>query len=250
MKHSQITQAYYAQWLGVDASQLNHNGILWVYNVDRNKVSKGYSHPFDIYAYVTDTTIIVSYGDKCLAALPVLKERFKPHMTPEEISGVLSDVFDQAPTHAIKYQFTDKAIETLNQDVKKLGLNDYPAYHAFFKKAYPNCADISWIKEYFDEIALKGYCHGIMRNDHLVSMTDAPDMPFMADRVQEIGINTLPEYRGRGYAKSACLSCINEMIGQNICPQWSTSVDNRASQRLARAIGFDELFHNIILPIK
>ena len=72
----------------------------------------------------------------------------------------------------------------------------------------------------------------------LVSCTDAPAMPYMADCVQEIGINTRKEYKRRGYAKQACLCAIQEIIRQKKCPLWSTEYGNIASMRLAETLGF------------
>ncbi|MDR0403307.1 MAG: GNAT family N-acetyltransferase, partial [Treponema sp.] len=105
-------------------------------------------------------------------------------------------------------------------------------------KNNPNCEDYSWVGEYFFELAKKKYCHGVIIDDMLVSATDAPDMPFMSGRVQEIGINTLEEYRRKGYAKTACVSVIKELLSKNICPLWSAGTGNIASDRLAYSIGF------------
>jgi predicted GNAT family acetyltransferase len=80
--------------------------------------------------------------------------------------------------------------------------------------------------------------HGIILGSKLVSATDAPDMQ---ESVQEIGINTLKDYRGKGYARAACISLINELLSRNICPLWSTGENNIAPDRLAKSIGFEKL---------
>jgi predicted GNAT family acetyltransferase len=90
-------------------------------------------------------------------------------------------------------------------------------------------------------MASKNYCHGIIPDNRLVSATDAPDMPYMRESVQEIGITTLKEYRGKGYARAACISLINELLPRNICPLWSTGENNTASDALAKSIGFEKL---------
>ncbi len=83
-------------------------------------------------------------------------------------------------------------------------------------------------------------CIGIYRDGGIVSCTDAPDMPYMGEQVQEIGINTLREYRGNGYAAMACSKCLQEMAAHHKIPLWSTAADNLASRRLAQKIGFAE----------
>jgi predicted GNAT family acetyltransferase len=114
-------------------------------------------------------------------------------------------------------------------------------YIDFLKTDNQNCSDYSWVKEYFLKLVSNNYSHGIIVDEKLVSVTDAPDMPYMKEYVQEIGINTLKEYRGKGYARAVCLSCIKELLSRNICPIWSTGIDNIASDKLARSVGFERL---------
>ena len=76
-----------------------------------------------------------------------------------------------------------------------------------------------------------------------------PDMPYMQDKVQEIGINTLSEYRCKGYAKSVTLSCIKAIIEKGKCPLWSCSTHNTASERLAYSVGFRKLADVLTLGI-
>lgn len=83
-------------------------------------------------------------------------------------------------------------------------------------------------------------CIGVYADAMLVSCTDAPDMPYMGAQVQEIGINTLREYRGKGYAAMACGSCIRELTCRHKTPLWSTEAGNQASRRLAEKPGFNE----------
>ena len=77
-------------------------------------------------------------------------------------------------------------------------------------------------------------------DDRLVSCTDVPGMPYMVGDVQEIGINTLHEYRGRGYASAACIKCIQEILNHHKVPLWSTTIGNTASRKLSEKIGFTE----------
>ena len=121
-----------------------------------------------------------------------------------------------------------------------MGKGHLELFQNFFKKNNPNCHDYSWVEEYFLELVKKKYCHGIIVDGILASATDAPDMPYMDDCVQEIGINTLEEYRRKGYAKLACISMINELIANDICPLWSTGIENEGSNKLAKKIGFEK----------
>ena len=63
----------------------------------------------------------------------------------------------------------------------------------------------------------------------------------MSNEVQKVGINTLQECRGKGYATDACMKCIEEMLKNGKVPQWSTDINNIASQKLAEKVGFVKL---------
>ena len=123
------------------------------------------------------------------------------------------------------------------------------AVENFFKNANPKCSNLDWLQAYFEEMICGKLCSGAYEGSILVSCADAPGMPYMSDEVQEIGINTLPDYRGKGYATIACQSSINEMLKNGKVPQWSTSTTNIASQKLAEKLGFVRLGDVITLTI-
>ena len=94
-----------------------------------------------------------------------------------------------------------------------------------------------------------GLCVGIFENSKLVSCSDAPGMPYMQETVQEIGVNTLPEYRGRGYASEVCIKCVKSIIKLGKCPIWSTDIDNAASQKLADKVGFVKFAETLAMTL-
>lgn len=54
----------------------------------------------------------------------------------------------------------------------------------------------------------------------------------------EIGVETAPGYRRRGYAKSVLQNLINRLYDLNIKPVYITSTHNKASLKLAKSLGF------------
>jgi len=38
----------------------------------------------------------------------------------------------------------------------------------------------------------------------------------------------------------ACISLIDELVSNNICPMWSTNIENNGSNKLAQKIGFEK----------
>ncbi len=247
MSPKQKTYAYYAKWLGINPNVFDNRGVHLVYNPLRNEPAIGYTNTHDIVTYFTPTTIVLSYGDRAAEKIPEIEKSLTLGMSLEQVKVLLTDVYSVEPSHNIKYIY--KNAVSSDRPAKRLSVDDYELYLVFFKKAHPDCKDTSWVQEYFTQIAGKGYCHGVVLDGQLASATDAPDMPFMSDMVQEIGIHTLSEYRGNGYAKTVCLSCISDMMSNDICPQWSTDVSNTASQRLAARVGFEKLFDNLSICV-
>ncbi|MDR0287463.1 MAG: GNAT family N-acetyltransferase [Clostridiales bacterium] len=248
MTNREITNKYYAKWIGTELDLLEEPGIYWIYNAERNDKPIGYPKVYDVYVFITPQTIIISYGDKAIDKISTIKNKVTLGTTVAELNRIMNEAFSLKPEHKIKYIYS--CIKTDDkQFAKRLLISDYKLYLDFFKTTNPNCKDTSWVEDYFVEIVEKGYCHGVIINNLLVSVTDAPDMPFMSNKTQEIGINTLTSFRGKGYGKSACLSCIGEMIRTDICPQWSTVIDNIASQNLAVSIGFEKYFDNLLMSL-
>jgi RimJ/RimL family protein N-acetyltransferase len=152
---------------------------------------------------------------------------------------MISTVFECDVKHSIKYLF--KEINQLAYgDAVTLRASDYNDYEKFFTECFLN-NNIDWLKEYFDSMVIFGYCVGVYGDIGLVSCTDAPSMPYMVNEVQEIGINTLQKYQGKGYATTACIKAAMNIINGRKVPQWSTPIGNIASQKLAERVGFVKL---------
>lgn len=95
-------------------------------------------------------------------------------------------------------------------------------------KVHPNCKNTDWLNEYYIEMITDSLCCSLYTNNILVSCSDSPDMTYMKNEVQEIGINTLDEYKGHEYATDVCIRASKEILNNGICPQWSTMIDNVA----------------------
>lgn len=238
MDCTDITLRYYARWLGLDAPLDSVTGVEFVRSAERDRVQYGYTTPFDFWCWRQPGRLVVSYGEKCAPAVPALRGILRADMTPDALSAALTGVFGREPGYNIKYIYAGTpGASTANP----LAAADYPTYRAFFLACNPGCNIDGWLRDYFDEMAADGLCVGVFDGGVLASCTDAPGMPFMADEVQEIGINTLPAYRGRGCATAACLRCAANILALGKCPLWSTTAGNTASRRLAERVGFREL---------
>ena len=239
MNHKQITEKYYSKWIGWE-NILNSEscGVKFCYSQERNKVQYGYSQSFDLYVFIQDDRIIFSYGDKIIDKISDIQKRICKVLSPEGLKQLLNSMFNNCIRHNVKYVFD----ESLNLDIKlksrTLDASEYPKYLEFYRKIHPNCKQLDWLQNYFTEMVNENLCCGLFDNDVLVCCSNAPGMPYMQEIVQEIGINTLDNFKKKGYATDVCLSCVREIIKNGKSPQWSTTIDNIASQKLAKKIGF------------
>lgn len=237
--YREMTSAYYEKWLGQDGILSRcWKGTEYVYSEQRNMVQYGYGSQFDIYALCQKDRMVVSYGDKAGSRLDRLKSAIRDAMDAEEVRRVIEEIYEHKASHNIKYVFENMG--HIPSGARALTEEDYREYEAFWLKNNPGCRDTEWLREYFEEMVQAHMCVGVYADGGIVSCTDAPGMPYMGERAQEIGINTLKEYRGKGYASMACGRCISELIARHKTPLWSASADNPASRRLAEKTGFAE----------
>ena len=132
--------------------------------------------------------------------------------------------------------------------------DDYPDFLHFHQQQYPDANAAGWLESYFTAIADKGYVYGVYAtsvsaDQHLVSATDAPDVPYLRDHVVEPGINTLPAYRRRGYAKIVVGALLKHLLKTHKVPLWSCSSTNIASQKLAESLGYVKFADVITLTL-
>ncbi|QSX07242.1 GNAT family N-acetyltransferase [Sedimentibacter sp. zth1] len=231
------TNEYYSKWIGKD-NILNNNfkGVKFIYSSERNKIQHGYGKQLDLYIFSQSDKIIVSYGNKLIDEIKEVQKYFESIMPIDRVLIIIKQLFGDCFNHDIKYVFNQIPNQKLNS--RPLIDEEYLQYLEFFIKNNPNCENTDWIKEYFIKMVNEHLCYGLFVNNTLISCSDAPDMPYMQECVQEIGINTLEEYIGNGYATDVCITCAKEIIKNEKCPLWSTSADNIASQKLAEKVGF------------
>lgn len=244
---SDTTLAYYSLWIGQENILLqNKKGIEFLYSEERNKTQQGYGVPFDIYIFKSPERTVISYGSNAKPYITTFAESIKENMTINEICCIAEGIFHVKPVHNIKYVYAKQI--TLSSDAVTLTATDFDKYKEFFEKCHHVTAG-DWLYDYFIAMAEKRFCCGFFLDNTLVSCTDAPDMPYMNDKIAEIGVNTLPDFYGKGFATECCKKCISNILENDLCPIWSTSSDNLASQALAEKIGFEKVADVITLTL-
>ena len=62
------------------------------------------------------------------------------------------------------------------------------------------------------------------------------------DRQLEIGIETIPTYRGKGFAQYVCAALIEFCLNNDFEPVWACRLENIGSYKLAQILGFEPTF--------
>ncbi len=238
MDYYKITSDYYGKWLGISKPLESFNGVSTIYSAERNIAPQGYTDIYDIWMLRQPDRIVISHGDKAAEGIAALANELDLATSADDIMQLLQTHFTGNTSHNIKFVYTHDT-EIAGNKAVLLTESDCGSYEDFFVECH-GCKRDSWIAEYFLEMTDRGLCYGVFEDAKLVCVNDTPGMPYMQELAQEIGINTLPQYRGKGYAKMVCAKAAAQMSAKGLCPMWATTVSNIASQRLAHAIGFDK----------
>ena len=230
----EITAKFYSEWVGTDV--MSHKGINFIYSEQRNTVQNGYSMLFDLYIFYQKDSVIISYGKKALEQIDRLKSRITVKSTLDTVKLSLEEVFNKQVCHNVKYYFN--VLPQKRTQARVLNDEDYMYYLDFFSKNNPNCSNMDWLETYFKDMVKKELCCGVFEDDMLVCCSDSPNVPYLADTVCEIGVNTIEDYRRKGYATDVCITSASHIINNGKCPIWSAPSYNEASQRLAEKCGF------------
>lgn len=235
LDYTTITRQYYAEWLDCDEDDFI-GGVRYVCSPKRDVKLSGYSSPYALSIFKTNTAVVISYSSELQEQVSNMK---KDLLTVEsfntDIDSYLKDHFPGKIGGSIKFVF-NRQIPHYGENIVPLSRSDFDLFLNF--RLSLGQSEWDGMREYFEEINDMGYCIAKMIDGKAVSMTDAPGMPFMGDMVQETGINTLPDYRNKGYAAEVVSAFISNVILDIKCPLWSCDVNNQASEKLAYSVGF------------
>lgn len=82
-----------------------------------------------------------------------------------------------------------------------------------------------------------GTCYFAVEDNKAVSICYSG---FRANNIETIGIETLSEYRKKGYAYELGIKFIEDCNERNVIPYWDCSKENIGSRRLAEKLGFEK----------
>ncbi|MBN1250305.1 MAG: GNAT family N-acetyltransferase [Anaerolineae bacterium] len=242
--HLAVTRRYYATWLDVAPEQLDAPGAFAVASPKREARQAGYSRPFDLYAYVTGETTVISYHRRLADCIEATLTAFRDAADLTALEACLPSLLE-APSarvgHSFKYVFTSLPHDVDPAPARQLEDGDYADFLGFHRAHYQDADQDLWLRDYFDSLVARGYLHGVEVDGRLVCAAEVPDLPYLVDLVAEPGIATLPAYRRCGYARAAVGALLARLLDEGKTPLWSCAATNVASQRLAESLGFTKL---------
>lgn len=86
-----------------------------------------------------------------------------------------------------------------------------------------------------DDFEKNGIGFSLFEDDNLATTAYSA---FIQDNKIELGMETLKEYRGKGYAQLACAALIDYCIAHKYDPVWACRLENIGSFKLAQKLGF------------
>ncbi len=231
-----VTTQYYSQFCCTDLSKLKH-GIYFICSAERDKLLKGYGCKYALYILQKDDLCVVSYSPTLEAYVNTLKH--------SDLDGILAAVEEKYRLKKMRLLVFQEETVTQYGEAKVLKKKDYPFFEAFFRETHKNADPNGWLSDYFSK--KEGCMTGYFKDGRLVCVCDAPDMPYMEDRIRHTGIMTLEEERRKGYAKRTAALATHRLLQNGICPQWECDLGNLASFELAKSIGYEEFGRAYIL---
>lgn len=122
-----------------------------------------------------------------------------------------------------------------NKSVRLLDINDLE----ILSKAKPELQGAGF--KSCSELLTEGVVAGAIIDNNLIAIAHTS---AFSEKYADVGVYTLPDFRGHGFAKiSATLVC-DKLLKQNLTPVWSCGEDNFPSIKIAKNLGF-EYFNNM-----
>ena len=231
------TKKYYAAWLDIPVERFENKGISLIETPKRKICPKGYPKNLEMYCVAFNDSIFISYSPE-LSKNIEFNDIFNGAVDVSTSIIKMEKIFTDKLRHRRAHYFTKLPKNIDTSKVVLLKNDNYNDYLQFFISQNPNASPDGWLYDYFVCLVKNNRCFGVYDNNILVCAIGAPDIPFMDDLITEPGIDTLIDYRRRGYAKAACAKYLEFALKQNKVPIWTCGHNNTASYKLAESLGY------------
>ena len=242
-------KTYFESWLNkpID-SIIQSNGVNIFPSEQRKLKPDGWILYMPVCAFEFEKSVIIS-------CIPEWENDIKNLLAGVSISEAISRmrVFSEekeivTDAHYRFYGIGTPTEQQHSADVFLLDNNNYEQYLGFFRSMFPSQSDLidpdEWLSQGFAQSVENKTHFCIAADNDIVCATDSESIPNEPDGIINLGVNTLKEYRGKGYASAVCTAFIKYHMQLGKIPIWQCEFGNIASQELARKLGF-QLIGNV-----
>jgi hypothetical protein len=143
MNISEMTCNYYSHWVGENITGLS-NGMHFIYNPDRDNTPKGYPEPMDVYVFLMNDRVIMSYGNRAKEKIEHSRDKINEASTIGHLKPFLENMFSVGVRCNIKYIYKNSVDCQIKAEI--LRPNQCELFLEFFKGNNPNSENYSWVK--------------------------------------------------------------------------------------------------------
>lgn len=239
----EIVDQYFSVYLGYPISQVGRDRVIPVSCKRRLKPEIGWGYTVAIWVHIFRQRAVISVQPNLFEALKkILAEGAMPDrlctlewrkkigslIRSKEI-GTLNHVLYCSPERCQLFQV---------QGCRRLEDSDVEAFVKMKLNLYPECDPECLARDIRRNIR-DGIAFGVFQKEKLVAASEAPGIGHMQDLIEEVGVDTLPEYRRRSYGKAVISSMTKAILDIGRIPIYRCNPKNEASVRLAKRIGYE-----------
>ncbi|MBK8955122.1 MAG: GNAT family N-acetyltransferase [Saprospiraceae bacterium] len=160
------------------------------------------------------------FGDNLITSKEAEKEIIK---RPIELNTRLNFAFNEQ-------KFRSQIVLKSHEDVKIVRTNS-----DHLKSMIGTVTPLNfWNNE--TDFLTNGIGYSVLFKDKLAAIAFSA---FIQDNFLEIGIETMEEFKGKGFAFLACSTLINYSLENSLIPVWACRLENYGSYKLAEKLGFE-----------
>jgi GNAT superfamily N-acetyltransferase len=237
-----IVDQYFSVYLGYPISQVREGQVISVSCKRRLKPGIGWGYTVTILVHISRQRAIISVRPDLFEALKkVLAEGVTPtelytlewrkkigSLIGSEEIGTLTHVLYCSPKYWRLFRV---------HGCRRLEDSDVESFVKLKLDLYPEC-DPECLARDIQRNIKDGIAFGVFQEGKLISVSEAPDIGHMQDLIEEVGVDTHPKYRRRGYGKAVISAMTKAILDIGRIPIYRCDPQNEASVRLAKAIGY------------
>ena len=239
-------RSYFEAWLNIPLEQmLPARGIVLFSHEERRYKPEGGMLYLPVCAFETEGALFIS----CIPEWENELSGLLMGVTVSEAITKMNSYLNEKECVVCDYHMF-YGLESLNAQIdstKAVALDNthYEKYLAFYKEKSPTIAALisphEWMEKDYQERTERKILYGILEDNKIVSVTDSETIPNKPEKMIHIGIDTLQQYRRKGYAAMACAAFIENHLRRGSMPVWECGINNTASRNLAEKLGFHHL---------